>query len=100
LFPRDERSADLFQDVFGGLSGDIIEGGQPLEAVCRHLERMPGAFLVNALDMALHIEYAAYDLYRTLANKSVDPPLQKALLTLAQAEKTHIDQITRLFKKT
>jgi rubrerythrin len=98
LFPRDERSTEMFQDVFGALPGDIIEGGQPLEKVCRGLERMPGAFLANALDMALYIEYAGYDLYRTLANRSEDPQIQKVLLTLSQAEKKHVYQVAQLFQ--
>jgi sulfur-carrier protein adenylyltransferase/sulfurtransferase len=98
LFPRDERATEMFQDVFGALSGDIVEGGQPLAKVCFGLERMPGAFLANALDMALHIEYAAYDLYRTLANRSEDPHIQKALLTLSQAEKKHVYLLAQLFQ--
>lgn len=98
LFPRDERSTEMFQDVFASLSGDIVEGGQSLEKICRGLDRMPGAFLVNALDMALHIEYAAYDLYRTMANRSEDGPIQKALLTLSQAEKKHAYQVAQLFE--
>lgn len=98
LFPRDENSTELFQDVFGGLPGDILEGGQPLEKICRGLERMPGAFLTNALDMALHIEYAAYDLYRTLADKTENARLQKALLTLSQAEKQHVNRVSRLYQ--
>jgi sulfur-carrier protein adenylyltransferase/sulfurtransferase len=99
LFPRNEGSTEMFQDVFGALPGDIVEGGQSLEKVCRVLERMPGAFLANALDMALRIEYAAYDLYRSLANESgKNPQIQKALLTLSQAEKKHAYQVTRLFE--
>ena len=35
LFPRDERSTESFQDVFGNLSGEIIEGGQALKDVLR-----------------------------------------------------------------
>lgn len=99
LFPGDENSMETFQDVYGFLPGDIIEGGQPLEKVCQGLERMPGAFLTNALDMALHIEYAAYDLYRTLANKSGDEPaVQQALLSLCQAEKKHVLRVAGLFE--
>jgi sulfur-carrier protein adenylyltransferase/sulfurtransferase len=98
LFPPDEHSTETFQDVFGALSGDIVEGGQPLAKVCLGLDKMPGAFLANALDIALHIEYAAYDLYRTLANRSEDSQTQEALLTLSQAEKTHVHQLAQLFQ--
>lgn len=97
LFARDERSTTLFQDIYGSLSGDVIEGGKPLEAVCGQLERMPGEFLANALDMALSIEFAAYDLYRSLANKSEDDAVQQAFLTLAQAEKKHVNRVAGLF---
>ncbi|MDX9787114.1 MAG: rhodanese-like domain-containing protein [Desulfobacterales bacterium] len=98
LFPRDERSTEMFQDVYGALSGDIVEGGQPLSELCRQLEAMPGPFMTNALEMALRIEYAAYDLYRSLADQSEDERIQKALLNLSQAEKKHVDRVARLFE--
>lgn len=98
LFPRDERSTETFQDVYGALSGDIVEGGQPLFETCARLDTMPGAFLANALDMALRIEYAAYDLYRSLADQSEDKEIRKALLGLSQAEKKHVARVARLFE--
>lgn len=97
LFPRDERAAETFQDVYGALSGDIVEGGEPLSTLCRRLETMPGSFLTHALETALQIEYAAYDLYRTLANLVPEKEIQTALLNLSQAEKKHVARVARLF---
>lgn len=45
---------------------------------------------MNIVEMALNIEYAAYDLYRTVAESVDDENAKKALLTVAQAEKGHM----------
>jgi rhodanese-related sulfurtransferase/rubrerythrin len=93
-----EKDEAAFEATYGSLSGDIMEGGQSLDAACRKLENLPGSFLTNALEMALGIEYAAYDLYRTFADTSDDAAVQKAFFTLCQAEKKHIEQIAKLFE--
>jgi len=98
LFPRDARSPENFQDVYGSLPGDIMEGGMPLEEVCRKLETSSGHFMTNALEMAIRIEFAAYDLYRTMTNRSPEGNLRKALLTLSQAEKRHVFRVADIFQ--
>lgn len=87
-----------FEKIYNSLSGDIMEGGQALDTAGSKLENQPGSFLINALEMALGIEYAAYDLYRTFADTSDDAVVQTAFLTLCQAEKKHIEQIAKLFE--
>jgi sulfur-carrier protein adenylyltransferase/sulfurtransferase len=98
LFPGDERTTENFQDVYGSLAGDIVEGGMPLDAVCRKLETASGHFMTNALEMAIRIEFAAYDLYRTLANRTRDEGIRKALFTLSQAEKQHLFRVADMFQ--
>ena len=92
-----EKDEAAFEEIYDSLSGDIMEGGQALDTACNELEKQSGSFLINALEMALGIEYAAYDLYRTFADTSDEVTVQKAFLTLCQAEKKHIEQIAKLF---
>ena len=47
------------------------------------------------LEVALHIEYAAFDLYRTMAEHTKDQAARDAFLTIAQAEKNHMRMLAR-----
>jgi rubrerythrin len=42
------------------------------------------------IEMALQIEYTAYDLYRTMADRTPAPDAREAFLAIAQAEKAHM----------
>jgi rhodanese-related sulfurtransferase/rubrerythrin len=97
LAPTLEQT-DTFEDLYASLSGEILEGGRSLLSVCQELENKTGGFGLNALEMAINIEYAAYDLYRTYADQCADPAIERAFLTLAQAEKQHIAKIVEMFQ--
>jgi rubrerythrin len=45
--------------------------------------------------MALSIEYAAFDLYHTMADGITDPDAQEAFITIAQAEKAHMRALAK-----
>ena len=98
LVPLQEAKGS-FEELYASLSGDILEGGRPLLTVCQELENRSGGFMINALEMAINIEYAAYDLYRTFADQCETPDMQNAFLTLAQAEKQHIEKIVEMFEE-
>jgi sulfur-carrier protein adenylyltransferase/sulfurtransferase len=85
-----QTDVPLFDLVFDNLKGDIIEGGEHLEQVLSQLENMPGSLCMNLVEIALHIEYSAFDLYRTMAEKATDSKAQDTFLTIAQAEKAHM----------
>ena len=97
LAPMQEPKGS-FEDLYASLSGEILEGGRPLLEVCQELENRSDGFMINALEMAINIEYAAYDLYRTYADRCPSPEIQSAFLTLAQAEKQHIEKIVEMFE--
>lgn len=97
LLPLQEKK-EAFEDLYASLTGEILEGGRSLLSVCQELEHRSGGFTLNALEMAINIEYAAYDLYRTFADQCDDPAIQHAFLKLAQAEKKHIDIIVEMFE--
>ena len=47
------------------------------------------------MEMALQIEYAAFDLYRTLSDQAGAEAEQSAFLHLAQAEKAHMQGLIK-----
>jgi rubrerythrin len=79
-----------FDELFDQLEGDILEGGEDLESVIRRFETIEGNACLGLIELALDIEYAAYDLYRTMADQSDDDAAKSAFLSIAQAEKSHM----------
>ncbi|MFW5637587.1 MAG: ferritin family protein, partial [Thermodesulfobacteriota bacterium] len=47
----------------------------------------------SLLETALHIEYSAYDLYRTMAEGTDEAEAKEAFLTISQAEKSHMRKL-------
>jgi rhodanese-related sulfurtransferase/rubrerythrin len=84
-----------FEDLFAGLSGDILEGGETLETVLEKVESLTDRACLNLIELALRIEYSALDLYRTMAEKTLEPEARDTLLAVAQAEKAHMRVLTR-----
>ena len=48
---------------------------------------------MNIVELALNVECAAYDLYRTMAESEGDENTKKALLTVVQSEKGQLGQL-------
>jgi rubrerythrin len=84
-----------FEDLFEGLAGEILEGGETLEDALGRMDRFQDNLCMNIIELALHIEYSAYDLYRTVAERSKDAPARSAFLSIAQAEKGHMRMLAR-----
>jgi rhodanese-related sulfurtransferase/rubrerythrin len=79
-----------FDDFFAGLSGDVVEGGMRLEDLLDSDQWTGPQGCMALAEIALDIEYRAFDLYKTLASRTKDPEQEQALLFLAEQEKTHI----------
>ena len=58
-----------------------------------HLKARRSDSGIHVLELSLTIEFRAYDLYRNLAERTADPRARDSLLTIAQAEKTHMRQL-------
>jgi sulfur-carrier protein adenylyltransferase/sulfurtransferase len=84
-----------FDDLFAGLSGEILEGGETLAAVLARMEALMDRTCLSLIELALHIEYSALDLYRAMAEQSLEPEAQETLLSLAQSEKAHMRVLIR-----
>ncbi|MCF8052706.1 MAG: sulfurtransferase [Desulfobacterales bacterium] len=90
-----QKDPPPFEDLFSSLAGDILEGGESLSSALERLEALSGDWCLGIIELALHIEYCAYDLYRTAAETSEDGGIKGTLLSVAQAEKSHMRMLTR-----
>jgi len=84
-----------FDELYAELKGEILEGGEKLSDMLVYLERLEENRCLHILELALHIEYTAVDLYRTMAEQAKDPAVRDTFLTIAQAEKNHMRALIR-----
>jgi len=82
-----------FESLFSELKGEVLEGGESLNDVLQRVEAMEENVCLDLLEMALDIEYSAYDLYRTMSEKTESEEAKSAFLSIAQAEKAHMRAI-------
>ena len=84
-----------FDKMYGGLKGAVLEGGQNFEDACRNLEKVTTDSCSAILDLALAIEYQAYDLYRAMAERTDHSEARETFLAIAQVEKAHMRALVR-----
>jgi len=85
-----------FDTFYQKLSGEIMEGGESLDQMASKLESIDSHVCASLMEIALNIEYAAYDLYRNAAVEYVESREAADLfLDIAQAEKTHMRIIAK-----
>lgn len=79
-----------FESLYAGLKGDILEGGQTFDELTTRFSDMTGDVCLNIIEIALSIEFAAFDLYRNMVERVADPIVKNTFLDIAQAEKGHM----------
>jgi rhodanese-related sulfurtransferase/rubrerythrin len=84
-----------FESLFESLAGDMLEGGLSLEDALSQAGAVGESACVRLVELALSIEYAAYDLYRTMADQSLAPEPRQGFFKLAQAEKAHMHALAK-----
>lgn len=85
-----------FDTVYAKLEGEILEGGESLDEMVSRLESIDSHVCASLMEIALNIEYAAYDLYRNAAEEHVESREAADLfLDIAQAEKIHMRMIAK-----
>ncbi|MCG8473419.1 MAG: sulfurtransferase [Desulfobacterales bacterium] len=94
-----EENPPEFEDLFAGLSGDILEGGMPFSEAVDRLESAMLPFDLAVFELALDIEYAAYDLYRSAAETTEIKSLKKLFLDIGEGEKRHMASIVKSLHK-
>lgn len=77
-----------FEPLFERLPGRILEGGKTVEELEPWIAAA-GEDCMEFADLALEVEFAAYDLYRAVANDVEDEETREVFLDLAQQEKQH-----------
>lgn len=98
LINYSDESLQPFDELYEDLSGDIVEGGDTLEELFQYIHSIHKYNCLHLLDLALDVEFAAFDLYKTMAGlKTEEPETANVLLTIAQAEKGHMKLISDSF---
>jgi len=83
-----------FETLYDTLDGNLIETGESLESGMASLNALRKTSCQDLMDLALEMEFQAFDLYRTLANQTIhDAVMSSLFLEIAQAEKAHMRMI-------
>jgi rhodanese-related sulfurtransferase/rubrerythrin len=87
-----EPVGEEFEAVFDRLPGDVLEGGMALDTALRKVAAVKGRICLHLIELALQLENQAYDLYRAMADRSMEHHVREAeaFWTIAQAEKGHM----------
>lgn len=95
------RVAELqpFETLYALLEGNILEGGDSLEEMLERLDTLDGNTCLRLIELSMQIEYAAFDLYRVMADRTSDPVARQAFLSIAQAEKGHLQLLSRTIEQ-
>jgi rhodanese-related sulfurtransferase/rubrerythrin len=88
-----QSGGDDFEAIFQGLDGEVLEGGIKLSQAVDHLSTITSRVCLGLIETALKIEYTAFDLYRTMADRVTVPDAGEAFITIAQAEKAHMQAL-------
>ncbi len=95
FWKHSQTDPPAFEALFRELEGEILESGEPLQAALARLRAAAADRCLDILELALEIEYRAYDLYRNIAEREPDTERRNTFLTIAQAEKKHMRVISR-----
>jgi rubrerythrin/rhodanese-related sulfurtransferase len=95
FWKESEPQSRPFESLFSELKGEVLEGGKSLDEVLQRVEAIEKNVCLNLLEMALDIEYSAYDLYRTMAEQTESAEAESTFLSIAQAEKAHMKAIAK-----
>lgn len=87
---RSDSGLPAFEALFEQLEGEVLEGGRPLADALADLSRIREQACLRLVELALKIEFSAFDLYRSMADQVDDADAQAAFLDIAQAEKAHM----------
>ena len=90
FWKRAQYNPPPFDEIYRNLDGEILEGGHDFNDTCRRLESIRPQDCVGIIDLAMTIEYSAFELYRVMAERTDNPEAKKTFLSIAQVEKTHM----------
>lgn len=82
-----------FDQLFKELDARVLEGGMTLDELGPWVDAALSGSGMDAAELALEIEYTAYDLYRAMAHQMDREKARTIFLSLAQEEKKHARMI-------
>lgn len=82
-----------FEELYASMKGEVLESGETYEEVLSKVKGIPPEKRWALLELALDMEFHAYDLYRNLAAKHHATELEDVLLKLAAQEKLHFRMV-------
>lgn len=94
-----EGHLEDFESLYASLKGDILEAGEPVDRAIEVAKRAAEQGTISLLELALTLEFKAYDLYRNLAHRAGDEGLRETFLDLAESEKRHAAALLRAIGK-
>jgi rhodanese-related sulfurtransferase/rubrerythrin len=89
------NTIEPFEPLFDRLGGEVLEGGQALDEVLQTIGQQGKASCMELVELAMKMEYRAYDLYRTMADQAAAAEAREAFITIAQAEKGHMQALVK-----
>lgn len=93
VWEKGETNPPQFEDLFAGLKGEILEGGMSLTEAILRLESTMIPVNLAVYELALDIEFTAYDLYRYAGETTDDPALKKLFFDIGEGEKKHMASV-------
>lgn len=89
------RELEPFETLFANLTGDVVENGAYLDEMLLVAGEVGRDDEPALLELALGVEYMAYDLYRNLADRVRDQKHREVFVALAAQEKGHAQHVLR-----
>lgn len=97
LLKRLNPEAPSFETLYEAASDSFLEGGLMLDEAMERLKAMEGEPILNFGEVAIEIEWMAYELYKNYAAVTEDVEMVRVFLQLAEQEKGHARIIAYYF---
>lgn len=86
-----------FEVLYEAASDSFLEGGLMLDEAMERLKAMEGEPILNLGEVAIEIEWMAYELYKNYSAVTEDVEMARVFLQLAEQEKGHARIIAHYF---
>jgi rhodanese-related sulfurtransferase/rubrerythrin len=96
---KEKKDIQTFEIFFDQLKGNIMESGEDFSDMLSRIDVIEGTPCLNVIELSLSIEYATYDLHRTIAEQIDNADIKEVFFTLAQAERIHMQTISGALDK-
>ncbi len=99
ILKRYRPDLENFEKMFENAPGDIIEGGLSVTEAVNRLKNAEGDTCVNFFELALEIEFMAYELYKNLAAITGEKEIALEMLALSEQEKGHTRVVANMLSR-